>query len=122
MSTRKLPCVLVLTNTDSTTNVVTVSDTTSSIFGPGTSVGEATVFPNPITGNATVLLTSQNVGNVVVAVYNALGKRMLQQSASVAAGQTTIALPTEALPAGVYFVNITSSNGIQLTKRVLKTN
>ena len=108
--------------TDSTTNVVTVSDTTSSIFGPGTSVGEATVFPNPITGNATVLLTSQNVGNVVVAVYNALGKRMLQQSASVAAGQASIALPTEALPAGVYFVNMASDTGIQLTKRVLKTN
>lgn len=72
----------------------------------------ANVYPNPTTGNVTV--TGKDLKQAEV--LNTLGQRV---ATAVGEGET-LQVDLSGLPAGVYFVNVTDSEGRKCTRKVVK--
>ncbi|MCX6296371.1 MAG: T9SS type A sorting domain-containing protein [Bacteroidetes bacterium] len=82
------------------------------------SVGNVTVYPNPITNNATVNFNMVKENNVSIVVVNALGQSVLNENlGSMPAGDQTYSLDATKLENGLYFLNITVGNNT-ITKKV----
>ncbi|HLA64457.1 MAG TPA: T9SS type A sorting domain-containing protein, partial [Rhodothermales bacterium] len=77
--------------------------------GPVTALAVERVAPNPVRGRATVAYAVPVAGRVVVAVYDALGRRVaVVQDGPVAAGRHEAELNTAGLSPGVYVVVVES--------------
>ena len=70
------------------------------------------ISPNPVDHNATI---ETNLGNYNVSVYNVAGKLLFQKEATT---QTIVNFSS--VSAGLYFVKITTENGLLITKRMVK--
>jgi cytochrome c peroxidase len=70
------------------------------------------ISPNPVIHNATI---ETNLGDFKIMVYNSTGKLLFQKEANT---QTTLDFST--IATGLYFVKITTENGLQITKRMVK--
>jgi hypothetical protein len=82
------------------------------------SVGNVSVFPNPITNNATVNFNMVTENNVSIVVVNALGQSVLNENlGSMPAGDQSYSLDATKLENGLYFLNITVGNNT-ITKKV----
>ena len=73
------------------------------------------VSPQPASGSMRVLFRSAAPGPATVALYDALGRRVLQQTAT---GGDTVTLDTARLAAGVYVVRVKTERGAA-TRRVI---
>ena len=69
------------------------------------------VRPNPVAGTAQVALRTADAGDVAVAVYDALGRRVavVFQGTLPAGAEQTLRIDTTGLPAGVYVVRATGA-------------
>ena len=65
-----------------------------------------TVFPNPTKDNLNVTWTTNNAGNTLVRVYDAMGQLIIQQNIAVNAGFNKFEIPTSTLSVGYYVVEI----------------
>ena len=70
------------------------------------------ISPNPVVHNATI---ETNLGDFNILVYSSAGKLLFQKEANT---QTTLDFST--IATGLYFVKITTENGLQITKRLVK--
>ncbi|TAK36519.1 MAG: T9SS type A sorting domain-containing protein [Saprospiraceae bacterium] len=84
-------------------------------------VGDAAnvlLYPNPATDNVTVEFVRPVTGAVVATLLNANGQHLLSQDFD---GSTPkFVLKTQALPAGVYFVQLTTPNVVYTKKVILE--
>jgi hypothetical protein len=79
------------------------------------------IMPNPVTGNASLLITSPQKSKAIINVWNTAGMQLLKMPVTILKGQTVQAVETEGLPAGFYIVKITDQYGLlQATARMLK--
>jgi glucose/arabinose dehydrogenase len=96
-----------------------VSDTISFDFTgmPTPAVPELlAVFPNPTEGLLHIRLSAQTAPDAVLRVGDAMGRSLLVEALS---GRQALSLETGAWPAGMYHVEVRSSNGVSV-QRVLK--
>lgn len=70
----------------------------------------ATVFPNPATNEAHVILRSDEAGTLDVQITNMLGQTVRAQQVTPSAGLTTFPLNISGLESGVYLVAITNGS------------
>ncbi len=77
------------------------------------------LMPNPTTGGFTVLLESSVAGSFELELINLLGERLAHISRSNFSGRLVQPFDLSAQPAGVYFVNLRSSQG-NITRKVVK--
>ena len=70
------------------------------------------VSPNPIINNATI---ETNLGHFKIWVYDGTGKLLFQKKAN-----TQTILNCSTLASGLYFVKVTTENGLQITKNIIK--
>lgn len=77
------------------------------------------VFPNPASGQATIAFTLDKPESVTILLQSATGRivKVLCQSASFAAGDQQIELNGD-LPAGIYYIELTTSSSRQVQKLV----
>jgi len=68
------------------------------------------IFPNPASNNATIVLNLTVSNEVVIEVVNTLGQKVIVQSSRMNAGENTVKLPIETLTTGLYYVNIKIAN------------
>lgn len=81
-------------------------------------VTDVTVYPNPMTNNATVNFNMVENNTVSIAVVNALGQVVaIENLGNMGAGEQTYSLDASKLNNGFYFLNITVGNNI-ITKKV----
>ncbi len=66
-------------------------------------------YPNPVSDNVTVSITSEENSNISLAIYDMYGKLISGQKANVVKGNNKINLNTSELAQGVYFISITDS-------------
>jgi cytochrome c peroxidase len=82
----------------------------------GISEGSLTPFisisPNPVVHSATI---ETNLGHFKIWVYDTTGKLLFQKEANT---QTNVDFSN--IATGLYFVKITTENGLQITKRLMK--
>ncbi len=94
----------------SLSNVVNVKVSNEAING-------IMITPNPSTTDAQVRFTSQSAGNATIYIYDAAGKMVSQQNASVSTGNNNITLNNiTRLNEGVYVVKLVSDRQTYSTK------
>ncbi len=71
------------------------------------------LYPNPTKGNVTLKMT--DVKNSVVSVYNIMGEKVFDMNDITT---TEVALPVEALPAGIYFVKVRNDDHCRTIKLI----
>ncbi len=78
------------------------------------------LYPNPTNGNTTLSINLENEENLDIKVIDMLGKEVTPAISRISAsGETSLTLNTSGLSTGLYFVKITTSNTIYVT-RLLK--
>ena len=78
--------------------------------------------PNPVTfsGSAVLNVTSAEKGKMQIIVTDAVGKRIMSQSAELAEGSTQVQLNFSRLARGTYQINVTTDNGTSKTVQFVK--
>ncbi|HLP12819.1 MAG TPA: T9SS type A sorting domain-containing protein [Flavobacteriales bacterium] len=75
------------------------------------------VFPNPVSGLATVSVEMPEVGDITVNISNSLGQVLASQKQyNAAAGTNRIDVDFSAFESGVYYVNVTVGNKSTIAK------
>lgn len=78
-------------------------------------------YPNPFHGTTTVAYAMDRPGDVELAVYDVLGRRVtLLASGARSAGEHSTALDASALPSGVYVVRLAVDGAVVATGRMMK--
>ncbi|MCC6838247.1 MAG: T9SS type A sorting domain-containing protein [Bacteroidia bacterium] len=81
-------------------------------------VASMDVYPNPFSSNTTIEVNLTENQNVKVDVYNVVGQNVFSvNKGTLSTGEHKIALNAEELPAGMYFITLTTEKG-RITKRV----
>lgn len=79
------------------------------------------LFPNPVDKKATVRFNLTETSAIKVAVHDLLGHQLQQyQLGILASGQQQFELNTQALPAGIYFLQLSSGKAQQTLKFIVK--
>jgi hypothetical protein len=68
------------------------------------------IFPNPASNNATVVLNLSESDDVILEVVNTLGQHVFVQTSKMNTGSNTVEIPVEKLSTGMYYVNIRISD------------
>ncbi len=75
-------------------------------------IGSVSVYPNPVTDNATINFNMNTASNVQVEVINVVGQKVATlANRNYAAGEHTVFFTTENLENGIYFVTVSSAEG-----------
>lgn len=82
---------------------------TTGLQQPGVQIS-ANVFPNPLTENSSVSITSNRTMNVQMALVNTMGQTVATEQVNIVSGKNMLPLKTAALSQGIYFLSI-SENG-----------
>jgi hypothetical protein len=83
-----------------------------------TNVSSVSVYPNPMTNNATVDFTLTDASKVSITLVNALGQAVItSELGNLSTGAHNYSLNTESIRAGLYFLTIKTSTGV-ITKKV----
>jgi len=69
--------------------------------------------PNPAADFTELRFTSDADDKIELSVYSVSGQLLLRSAGRVGIGQTAIKLDLSELPAGIYYMNVNSANGIQ---------
>ncbi|MGB3542198.1 T9SS type A sorting domain-containing protein [Rubrivirga sp.] len=93
---------------------ITIATSTSSQDAPSSRSSLLPVSPNPAVGNATARFVLEDAGEVEVAVFDTLGRRVRDLASGVwAVGTHAVALEAEGLPAGTYVVVLRAGGSVE---------
>ncbi len=93
-----------------------LSSGTADIAGP---LFKMSVFPNPIQAESVLLLENLSAGDYRGAVFDASGRKVWETQQNLPEGTSTLPLPAETWPSGVYFIRLEMA-GKALSVKVLK--
>lgn len=88
-------------------------------IGPPQAIGLEAPVPNPVRQRATLRYELPEKRPVVIAVYDALGRKVRRLVNEPQAGQQQVHLDATALPAGVYFVQMRTGSAIEIQRFVV---
>ena len=78
-----------------------------------------TIFPNPASNQLNLSFVSPNNTNPKIEIYNVVGKNMYNENLTDFSGNYTKTINIESWAEGIYFLKITSSNGISVKKIIV---
>jgi PKD repeat protein len=78
-------------------------------------------YPNPASGRLNIVVDLLNDAKLEIRLISMTGQLVYQDLERFNSGRTTKAIRVEALPAGVYFLIISSGNGDVLSRKVVVT-
>jgi len=104
------------------TVVMTYSGTHLLGFNENQSLIEGIVtYPNPVDDQLTLSMVSKKDALVVVSLCDLTGRIVISESRSLMKGNNTLRLNTAQLQSGIFFLRITSDDGTNLVRKVIKT-
>lgn len=75
------------------------------------------VFPNPVKdGSIDIYFSAKDEANVMMHIYDSMGKRVMSRSTVSTSGSNTIHADLEGVSRGIYFVTLTSGSQVLKTK------
>ncbi|MCL2512186.1 MAG: C10 family peptidase, partial [Bacteroidales bacterium] len=77
------------------------------------------VFPNPTSGDLNVTFFTHNNDNINIEIYNITGQNVYRERVTDFLGNYHKTINTETLSKGVYFLKVTSSNGVSVKKIIV---
>ena len=78
------------------------------------------VYPNPVFGQARIQFVSGRSEEVVLNIYNLLGKKVESRSMKASRGVNTISVNTSLFSEGIYLYSINNGRDIQMKRMVVK--
>ena len=81
--------------------------------------GISQVYPNPASENAMLEMTVSAPLQLELVIYGQLGQVIWNHVLDLGAGAHRISIPAGELPAGYYYLRATSSQGDQITRRIV---
>jgi hypothetical protein len=78
-----------------------------------------TVFPNPASQNVRLNFTLADNQKMNVAIANRLGQIVVNQNMEKSAGEQTLDLDVAGFDKGIYFVRITTEDGLTATRKII---
>jgi len=79
------------------------------------------VFPNPVQQELNINIELAYSSNLIIELYNILGKKIIENSYSLTNGKHTISIPVDELSKGIYFIHVSSAdNKFSEVKRFIK--
>ncbi len=107
-----------------TDTVNEVADSTDLLDIPtvvGSVVNNVTVYPNPVYGDAHLVLNNSVAGNATLRIYDLNGRCVsVRQLGTVAAGEQTFTISTEGLSKGMYLINVTLGGHTSVAKMLVR--
>ena len=76
------------------------------------------IFPNPTTGDSKIMVGTEIDDNYVMTLSDITGKVHWTKEVSLITGMHKIEIPSETIPNGIYFVRVSSEQGIKTEKLV----
>ena len=77
---------------------------------------DATVYPNPVTDKANIIITDTNGELIELSIHSLTGQLVYRQNISTEKGDKELILPINELRSGIYFLTLTSGNHVVTTK------
>lgn len=78
------------------------------------------VYPNPFTRSITIQINDTEQSKGLVEVYTLSGQQILKQNIKINPGMNNKKINLEAMPAGIYFIKVSSNSGV-CTQKLVKT-
>jgi PKD repeat protein len=103
---------------------VVMTFTGNSILGlgdKGTLYDRWTVYPNPFAGDITLDIQMKEQMNAVVRLFDMRGSTVVSAGILLERGSNTVTLPTAGLGDGVYFLQIISKEGLNISTKLIRT-
>jgi len=79
------------------------------------------IYPNPVSDQANITLKVTESTQVTLEIFSMKGQSVLRIMKQVNQGETKIILPVASLPSGIYTLRIVSADGINITRKLLKS-
>lgn len=88
---------------------------------PKATMEAGVVYPNPVAATARISVRLSQGSPVTIELYNLSGQRVYQSAVTLPAGSTEISVPVDQLREGFYTLHIYSNSGMNLTRKLLKS-
>lgn len=114
---------VILSEANPTANVTMTFNGTQiqGINDPQPAITAGVVYPNPVQGDAHLLLNTNSSTRVTVSVLGMAGQQVYSSRLSLTAGATTITVPCSGLTPGIYFLNVVSDDGLRINRKLVIT-
>jgi PKD repeat protein len=102
---------------------VQMTFTGNNIYGFGNltkGINSCIIYPNPVNDNVHISLNSTDRITVDFEIISITGTTVLQLTKNLSAGNNLIILPTNSLNSGIYSLRITSNEGFNVTRKLVK--
>jgi PKD repeat protein len=84
------------------------------------SINQISVYPNPVSGDATVAISTINHKAVEVAILDLTGKQIWNSGKFEVNGVQQMSIPTSAYQSGIYFVQISADSTRETVRLIVK--
>ena len=107
--------------TDTTNEVVDSVDLLDIPTVRGSEVNSVKIYPNPVVGEANLVLNNAAAGNATLRIYDLNGRCvMVRQLGNVAQGEQIVTIGTEGLTKGMYLVNVIIGGHTSVAKMMVR--
>ena len=89
-------------------------------FMPDDILSVGNVYPNPVSENVQLTISIRKQSQLEVNIMNLVGQRILYEEFNLAAGKQRIQLNTSGLPSGLYHLQIITSAGESISRKLIK--
>jgi len=109
-----------LYRSESWTPLVFWTQPTSAKIEGGTVINNLTIYPNPSRDIFNISFTSEQIQDLKVRIMNVIGEELINESLEQFIGEYTKQVDLAAYTKGVYFLEITTNNGVVNKKLILQ--
>ncbi len=100
--------------TYSGTHLLGINDSESLIEGINT-------YPNPVTDKLTLSITSKKDASILLMLYDLTGRNLVSETYDLSTGNNTLTINTEKLQPGIFILRITTDEGTNMIRKVIKS-
>ncbi|MCZ2298947.1 MAG: T9SS type A sorting domain-containing protein [Chitinophagales bacterium] len=83
-------------------------------------VDDIVVYPNPVKDYINIHFKKPLIRNTEIELFSASGQLLHKTNYSISVNNTTLKIPAQLLSNGMYIIKITTENGLQLIKKLIK--
>ena len=99
--------------------LITKNNTTQKVSDNITEQNIIYVFPNPVQSQFYVAFRNYHLPIGIIDFYNAKGQRLYTKAITIN-GDAIVEIPSDQLPAGVYFIKIRTGSSVKFVKKMIK--
>jgi len=85
------------------------------------SLDAGVIYPNPVKTDAQITVKLNAASELNIELYSMTGQLIYTKKEPVGIGETTVVIPSNQLPDGIYMLKMYTSEGLMLTRKLVKS-